>query len=606
MFAAATALTAYIGYLLMFTGFTAYDDEGYMLVALRSFMSGQALYDKVVIQYGPFYFEFFGLLGALGVSFDLDSGRIVTLAVWLSMSLLIGVAVYAFTRNLALGLSTQLITFTTAMTLTGEPMHPGGLVCLLILGIASVALISAGRWSGAWPFAVMGALASAAILTKINVGAFAAISIAFACVLTFPALTRNWPIRLVAAAVFVVVPFALMRGDLDQGWVQRYALHVGLSALALVVATSMSRPDPTRSLSLLGWLLVGGAVLAVVVLAVALITGSSPNGLLNGIILNPLRQARAFETALPLPASTLAWDAVGLGGALLWTLYRLVAPRPELAIEGGIRVLVGLLISFTLLGSIHVPGLVQLNSLNHPLLLPVALAWVVAAPRGTPGGYAKLDFARSLLAALAILQSLHAFPVAGSQQAFAALPLVPVGAVCIYDGLAQLGLTRVRFQLATSLLFVTLVVSWLPPAWQQSRSAYAAAVSLGLPGASRVHVPADQAVTLRQVTQSLRDNCDTFISVPGFDSFYIFGQVQPPSGMNLTRWIWLTNDVRQQQNVIRASNRINRLCVVENDILFNFWSQGRDVLNGPLLDYIRAGFVPAYSFDHYSILVRRS
>ena len=48
VFAAATALAAYIGYLSMFTGFTIYDDEGAMLISLRSFITGHALYDQIV------------------------------------------------------------------------------------------------------------------------------------------------------------------------------------------------------------------------------------------------------------------------------------------------------------------------------------------------------------------------------------------------------------------------------------------------------------------------------------------------------------------------------------------------------------------------------
>jgi hypothetical protein len=115
-FAAVTAVMAYLGYLWMFTGFASYDDEGFMLVTLRSFISGQALYDKIVVQYGPFYFEVFGVLGRLGVPFDNDSGRLVTLAVWLTIALLSAIAVFLFTRSLALGLGTQLITFATAVT----------------------------------------------------------------------------------------------------------------------------------------------------------------------------------------------------------------------------------------------------------------------------------------------------------------------------------------------------------------------------------------------------------------------------------------------------------------------------------------------------------
>lgn len=599
IFAVATAAAAYIGYLRMFTGFAGYDDEGAMLVSLRSFISGHALYDQVVLQYGPFYFEFFGLLGALGVSFDNDSGRLVTLVVWLAIALLAGVAVFAFTRNLGLGLTTYLITFATA-TLTSEPMHPGGLVSLLVIGSAAVGLISAGRWSGPWPFFITGALTGAAILTKINVGSFAAISIAFACVLSFPTLARHRPVRLVAAAVFVAVPFLVIRTDLDQALAQRYAFHVGFCALALVVAASTSQADPKRRLSELGWTFAGGAILAVLVLAVALFRGSSPNDLLHGIILYPLHQQQAYTALLALPSSTLAWDAVGLSGAVLWTLYRLLTRRPEVAIEGGVRVLAGLVIWITLIGGIHIPGLFQLNALNKPLVLPVAVAWVVAAPRGGPDGFERLDFARALVPALAILQSLHAFPTAGSQAAWAALTVVPVGAISIADGLTQLGLTRARLQMATSLVFLTFAVSWFPPAWEQSRSAYASSAPLGLPGATRVRVPASQAALLRQVTQSISDNCDTFISIPGLDSFYIFAQVQPPSPLP-SRFMWLIDDVPHQQALIERSKGIKRLCVVENHSLTAAWSRGRQI-NGPLVTYIDAGFVAAFAFGDYTIL----
>lgn len=604
-FAAASAVAAYFGYLWMFTGFTVYDDEGFMLIALRAFISGQALYDKVVVQYGPAYFEFFNLFAALGVPFDHDSGRFVTLAMWLAIAFVSGVAVFVFTRNLALGLATHLLTFGTAITLTVEPMHPGALVCLLVIGIAAVALISEGRWSGPWPFAVTGALTAAAILTKVNVGGFAAISIAFACVLTFPFLARNRTIRLFAALGFVAVPLLLMRANLDEAWVRRFAFHVVFCALAFVLATSTSQPDPNRRRPEIGWLLAGGAVLGVVVVATALLRGSSPADIANGVILYPLQQRVAFELPFSVPTIPMVWDAVGLGGAYLWARYRARAQRPQVAVEGGARVLAGLLIWLTLLVGLRIPALVPLTAVTHPLVLPVAFAWVVAAPRGRPdGGFEKLDFARALLPALAILQTLHVFPVAGSQTGWAALPLVLVGAVCIADGLIQLGLSRVRTQLATWLVFLVIAVSWLPPAWRDSQAGYASRVPLGLPGASLVRVRPDDAVLFRQITQTIRDNCDTYISVPGLDSFYIFGQLQPPSPLP-TRYMWLSDDVPHQQAVVAAADRINRLCVVENDYLITEWSEGRTI-GGPLDEYVQTGFVPLYSENHYSILIRRS
>jgi hypothetical protein len=603
IFAATTAVTGYVGYLLMFTGFQTYDDEGFMLVSLRSFISGHALYNQIVVQYGPFYYEVFGVLGALGVPFDNDSGRLVTLAAWLAIALLAGVAVFVFTRNLALGLTTQLIIFATA-ALTSEPMHPAGLVLVLVIGIDAVALVSAGRWSGRWPFLIIGALTAATILTKINVGGFAAISIAFACVLTFPSLARVWPLRLVVAGAFVAVPFLLMKADLGQVLAQRYAVHVGLCALALVVATGASRPDPSRRLPEVAWLIVGGSALAAAVLAVTLFRGSSPKDLLDGIVLYALDLRQVYAALLELPASTLAWDAIGLGGAALWALYRLSAQRREIHVEGLVRVVVGLVLWLTLMGGIHIPGLFQVTSVNRPLVLPVALAWVVAAPRARVDGYANLDFARALVAAMAILQSLQAFPVAGSQIAWSALALVPVGAICVSDGLDQLGLAQARAQVAAAVVFLALAASWLPPAWQQSRAAYASTVPLGLPGASLIHMPAPQAAVLRQVTKSIDDNCSTFISLPGLDSFYIFAQVEPPSPLP-TRYMWLAEDVAHEQALVQASSRIGRLCVVENEPLIVAWTHGRSV-SGPLVSYIQDGFQPTYTFGDYSILTRPS
>jgi hypothetical protein len=235
--------------------------------------------------------------------------------------------------------------------------------------------------------------------------------------------------------------------------------------------------------------------------------------------------------------------------------------------------------------------------------VPFALAWVVAAPRGRRDGFERLDFARVLVAAVAILQSLHAYPIPGSQETWAVLPLVPVGAICIADGLSQLGLTRARLQLATSLVLLTFAVSWLPVAWRDSRSSYAEGVALDLPGATLVRVPADEAALLRLVTQSIRDNCTTFISVPGLDSFYIWGPFEPPTPLP-TRWMWLAGDVPDQQALVETSKSIDRLCVVENDDLIARWVRGRPTY-GPLQNYISENFVPAYSFDHYSILKRR-
>ena len=55
-FVATTLVCAYAGYLRMFTSFGDWDDEGYFLISVSSFLRGEALYTDVYSLYGPFYF----------------------------------------------------------------------------------------------------------------------------------------------------------------------------------------------------------------------------------------------------------------------------------------------------------------------------------------------------------------------------------------------------------------------------------------------------------------------------------------------------------------------------------------------------------------------
>src|SRR5438094_780709 len=68
-------------------------------------------------------------------------------------------------------------------------------------------------------------------------------------------------------------------------------------------------------------------------------------------------------------------------------------------------------------------------------LLGLPLAWIAIRP---PGADAAGSYCRILLAALAVIGSLQIYPVAGSQLALAALVMVPLGAVILTDGIAQL------------------------------------------------------------------------------------------------------------------------------------------------------------------------
>jgi hypothetical protein len=48
-----------------------------------------------------------------------------------------------------------------------------------------------------------------------------------------------------------------------------------------------------------------------------------------------------------------------------------------------------------------------------------------------------------------------------------------------------------------------------------------------------------------------------------------------------------------------------RICVVKSQSVIDFWAEGRQVQNRPLVEFIDAGFVSAGAYGDYELLVRR-
>src|ERR1700720_4280100 len=69
------------------TRFRWVDDEGFMLMTIREYVSGRPLYDGMYTDYGPFFYATIGgLFSLFGWRVTHDAGRLVTLACWLLTS----------------------------------------------------------------------------------------------------------------------------------------------------------------------------------------------------------------------------------------------------------------------------------------------------------------------------------------------------------------------------------------------------------------------------------------------------------------------------------------------------------------------------------------
>src|SRR5580704_9233796 len=80
---------AYVGYFSLHFFFFTGDDEGYWLTSIRSYHLHGSLYHDTFSQAGPFYYEAWSLAySILGLRIDWDTGRLLTLIMWIGTSLI--------------------------------------------------------------------------------------------------------------------------------------------------------------------------------------------------------------------------------------------------------------------------------------------------------------------------------------------------------------------------------------------------------------------------------------------------------------------------------------------------------------------------------------
>jgi hypothetical protein len=185
-------------------------------------------------------------------------------------------------------------------------------------------------------------------------------------------------------------------------------------------------------------------------------------------------------------------------------------------------------------------------------------------------------------------QSLQAFPFRGTQAVIATILPILAYSICLDDAI-KVFLTTPRLaarlraltpRTATLLLALVLAgllslftTSWCDPVetWRY----YASTPTLGLPGATHVHLPPHEAQIYQRLTQYLQTQSDTFVTVPGLNSLYFWTGEKPPTYFNISEVVLLNDE--QQAEVVSALRSARRPLIVVNKS-FRWYSAG----NGPL------------------------
>ena len=638
---ALTALMVYVGYYAVYAFFGPYDDEGYWLVSLRSYQLHGSLYHDTFSQAGPLYYEIWSVVySVFGIPINWETGRLLTLVVWIATSVLIGIAIWILSGQALLGLLAEVVSFLVLFLLSSVAMEPAGLAhffgAVVLLGLA---LYSRRKSSAA--MVLIGLGTTAAVFTKVNIGAFILVGLVAAVTLTWPNRRTLHTRKVVVASGLLLVPILIMGQVLQAHWALAYCV---LELLYMVGICSILLPGDTLNVQeTLGAGEIQKALATAAATALLITIGVVTNGtslwqFINGTFISQRNLARAFlhqrQIVLPLTAPEMATTVISSALALFigaWTLRRgerhpwfSSVTAGYLRLAAGAWILLSIaqgIAGWTFVGLVLAPG-VSTPVPGISFLLAAPFAWIALLGGKTPES-AQRRLVRIAICVIGVLACLEGFPVAGAQMLWASLGLVPVGVLCITDGLSLIP-RRDRGPQGTLPTFLPSFGSALAAALTLSlalgtvgrtlntwQNAYHKGESMGLPGTGNVRLPRAEVQQFHFVTDFLKANCATYWSIPGLDSFYLFSGEKPPTGLNTTQAWWNALSWNQQRSVLRALVHTPRLCVIDGRDPLVWTDKFDQIVQTPLVHYLATDFVLAertarYGPWAYQLLVRSS
>lgn len=591
---------ALAGYWLLFTTFMVYDDEGYVLLSLRNFSLHGALYDQVYTQYGPFpYLLYDALHRLLGFEFTNTTGRLITLVNWLGTAAVCAVLVGRQTRSALWSMFTLAGVFTYLWVMINEPVHPGGLIALLV---AVGVLLGAEAWQAGRPerFAMLTALIGVALaLTKINVGVFfLGASFLWLALNTAPArVARN--LTWLAAIGCAALPVLLMSHLWSEDWVRIFALVFAGGTLGLLLACRQVA-QPVVGFRAWGWFAGAGAIMTIFVAGLILMRGTTPGGLLHGVLLEPLRHPGVYNFAMNWRIGTTVL-AVGLLALAAWATRSGWTARPAFrqAVAAG-RLVAGACFLASPL------TLISTSLAAWGMTYGITVAWLFVQPVREDDDHGAV---RGWVALALVFQFLHAYPVSGSQMNWGTYLFVPLLALGLHDaGPVYADWLGRRWRLlrpAAAGLILTVSLVMVQKLWAIGQGRFESNdPRLELPGAEGIRLPADTVTALHVLNENLQAHAGMVFSLPGTYSVNLWTGHPTPTLANATHWFSLLNE-EQQQAIIRQLDADPRAAVVLQKDVLDYLVATKFPVEGPLHAWIKANFASVLAVDGYDLWLRR-
>jgi hypothetical protein len=597
------------------TGFAPWDDEGSLMVTVKQYLAGMKLYSQIPVPYGPvYYFYNWAARTVSGTPEIHDVVRISELLPWLLTAFVAAWIVFRLTSSIALASVAHVAVFRLLWScFYYEAGHTQELTILLLVSLAAAGVVaSTARWRFLGVILV-GALTAGLLLVRSNSGVFAILATSLAVSAYSPKTKLSQLAFYASAAASLLLPIVLMKARLSDWPTQMFAALVLLSTMAALLV--LVRAPRARCFTLLDSVAAIGAfvLFCLVVTVILKIQGVLLSRAIYALFLQPLGPLVVQSTwYVPLPfAVRREWPLWITAGLFLAGYFSQSLSKQRR--ESGLAVLKFLLVLFAAVDLLYgvYPYLLNFGIVPDFFFLIPPFGWLLLYWNTDEDGY-SYSFARTLLCVLAILQMLHAYPVAGSQVTF--VEVLPIIALMIFlsDFLAwyrkRLGspseTASTALRALSSGALVCVAVFYFSIAGS-ARKAYKSLPSLQLPGAGKIHLPDAQAQDYRWLVRQLDSHCDVFVGVPEVPSLHIWTGKDPLSGMDIDDWMISMPDERQLAASELLSEHPNA-CAVYNQELVDFWDRPHhDLSSLPLVSYITHNFKVVGTTGKFSLLVKK-
>ncbi len=404
-------------------------------------------------------------------------------------------------------------------------------------------------------------------------GALAAVALIATALIALAPARRRALYGAGAAALIGAATLVLLSHDFDTPWVQKLIALQIAGSLAIVVRAVLlphTDEDPDGPWRWIARFAAGGLAVVVVVSLLIIVLGTTPGGLVDGVLIDPTRHPEIDVLAFTFHSGLIALAVVALAFSVGITLARdrLGDSAAMVAVRAGARIAAAIAI----LASVVQQTQVYIEPSSRTVTFGVLAAWLVAvAPRGIAESQPKA-FARLGLALVAVLEVLQAYPVAGSQLKAASLLFVVVAVVLLSDGLRVLATMPKKVSIpsvvapaAIGVIAAYIAIAGVLVPLKDARADWRANTPLDLYGAHLLRIPQQQADSYRTLVAGVkRAGCDPVVSMPGQYSLQGWFRQRPPSGYNVSNWMLLVS-LKRQREIVRTISDKPHLCVLRTD-----------------------------------------